>query len=954
VVGISASEPAAVVPTGLNTANQYLIYRNTYYWDRNAYAAAPGDYTKARIFHWLHYASGICSSIPESVKAPLENRVWFNYDGQTSPLFIGTSASPTAIGRVLDDGTTQLQQFRYNALGLVTNAIDPAGRSMTFVYSSNLVDLLEIRQTTGTNDELVARFNYDTRHLVTASWDAAGGLTTNTYNARGQLLTTTNPKGETTTFTHDANGRLLSLDGPLPGSSDQATFTYDAVGRVRTVTSPDGYAVTNSYDDLDRLTNVAYPDGTFTAVTFDKLDAVMTQDRLGRQTHYTYDALRRLTVAEDPLHRVVHYDYCNCGNLTALIDALGRPTRWDYDLEGRVTTKRYVDGSEVHYTYENTTSRLKSVRDEKGQVKVYTYAADNNLHRIAYPVAQVATPAVTFDYDANYNRMTSMQDAIGTTIYTYHPVGTAGALQIASVDGPWADDTVTYQYDALGRLVVRALHGVPQTLAYDALGRTTNVVNALGSFVYTYDGPTDRPLDVRLPNGQTTHFDYFDNRGDRRLQRITCRQPDNTLVSRFTYAYNAVGAVTNWLQELGTVTHDWQAGYDAADQLLGIQDQAAGGGPDYSYGYDAAGNRLQAASGTTNQTFQYNVLNQVVAAAGSPVTNAAYEWDAAGRLTALKRGNVRSEFAYDGLGRCCRIVEKTNGVAGSERHYVWCDLALCEERDGGGVVLRQFFDEGFTADGAVHYYTRDHLGSVREVLGADGQVEARYAYDPFGRRTPLVENVSTAFGFAGAFTHQPSGLSLTLLRPYDSGLGRWLARDPVGEAGGLNLYGYVENDPLNLMDPFGDCGRPWGNLWNAARDSAASAGYLGALWLEGSARAAYDGYQLFSFIQFWRPGGGLDQKIQSVRNFARFFAERNTDLFAKWELKRMIKSWAVDKAKELPMDIVMKGTGLDDFQESEFNPVMRETANRSVQNFRSARSQLHDFFNAPDQNCNCP
>jgi hypothetical protein len=68
----------------------------------------------------------------------------------------------------------------------------------------------------------------------------------------------------------------------------------------------------------------------------------------------------------------------------------------------------------------------------------------------------------------------------------------------------------------------------------------------------------------------------------------------------------------------------------------------------------------------------------------------------------------------------------------------------------------------------------------------------------------------------------------------------------------------------------------------------------------------------------------------------------------------MIKSWAVDKAKELPMDIVMKGTGLDDFQESEFDPVMRETANRSVQNFRSARSQLHDFFNAPDQNCNCP
>ena len=63
--------------------------------------------------------------------------------------------------------------------------------------------------------------------------DSAGQTTTNTYNARGQLLTQTNPKGETTTYTYDSNGYLLAVDGPLPGTSDLVTATYDAYGRTQ-------------------------------------------------------------------------------------------------------------------------------------------------------------------------------------------------------------------------------------------------------------------------------------------------------------------------------------------------------------------------------------------------------------------------------------------------------------------------------------------------------------------------------------------------------------------------------------------------------------------------------------------------------------------------------------------------------------------------------------------------
>jgi RHS repeat-associated protein len=89
------------------------------------------------------------------------------------------------------------------------------------------------------------------------------------------------------------------------------------------------------------------------------------------------------------------------------------------------------------------------------------------------------------------------------------------------------------------------------------------------------------------------------------------------------------------------------------------------------------------------------------------------------------------------------------------------------------------------------------------VVNASNAVVAAYAYDPFGRRIKTSGAENADLGYTGHNWHAATGLWLTHYRAYDAELGRWLSRDPIAEEGGINLYGYVFNNPINLIDPLG-------------------------------------------------------------------------------------------------------------------------------------------------------
>ena len=178
-------------------------------------------------------------------------------------------------------------------------------------------------------------------------------------------------------------------------------------------------------------------------------------------------------------------------------------------------------------------------------------------------------------------------------------------------------------------------------------------------------------------------------------------------------------------------------------------------------------------------------------------------------------GRHETDFAYDGFDRRVRIIETENGVGQSNKVFLWDDdKQIAQRRDRtGATVGRNYFANGFEAGGKDYYYTKDHLDSIREVVASDGTtVEAVYDYSPWGEVTKTGgSGVESDFLYTGHFYHDESDLHLTLYRAYNPKLGMWLSRDPIAENGGINLYAYVGNNPVNWWDPYGlNAAMTWG------------------------------------------------------------------------------------------------------------------------------------------------
>jgi RHS repeat-associated protein len=402
---------------------------------------------------------------------------------------------------------------------------------------------------------------------------------------------------------------------------------------------------------------------------------------------------------------------------------------------------------------------------------------------------------------------------------------------------------------AVGRLLSTELNNSAHATlnshayGYNVGSRRTNQVRADGSCVnYTYDSLGQLKTALGYENGgaarlhekfgylydaagnlnQRTNNALVQTFGVNSLNQLTTGTRSGTL----TVAGTTTSAATNVTVNSQTATgygdnafaREGFALSDGNNPFTAIAQDSLGRGDTnvvtvnlpatVNFAYDQNGNL----TGDGRRTLAYDDENQLVSAI---VTNGS-------------GSSTRSEFSYDGLFRR-RVRKEYTWSSGtwnlaSEIRYLYDGRLVLQERDAnnlpavtytrgidlsgsrqgaggiGGLLARTDHGSGQSA-----FYHADGNGNITALVNGQQLVVARYIYDPFGNTLSRSGALADAnlYRFSSKEYHEPSGLVYYLYRFYDPNLQRFVNRDPIEETGGVNLYGFLYNDPLNWIDPLG-------------------------------------------------------------------------------------------------------------------------------------------------------
>jgi RHS repeat-associated protein len=736
------------------------------------------------------------------------------------------------------DAAGRTTSFLVDRFGMAADITDPGGHHTTIIRSGILPT--RITHPNGWTDTVM----YDTLGRVTRNHPAGGSATDYSYipsnTLSNSIMAIGGPGSRADTVYINAARQVTSVS--LHGLPEQEfVFTYDPLTyRVTSITDNSGHRTTYSYDS--RFGNVAtdtVAGGRVTTRVFDAVgrDSIVAPPGVAAETTF-YDPLNRVTRISASATAIVfgydqlfqtdvydaksnhyHTDFNALGWPINQCDALSACETTRYDASGLVMSTTNRRGHVVSVTRDNIgriTSRVGS-----GLVPNYYSYSTNDRDMVAWNAVEldsvftnpgtIGTPGAPAT-----DSVVTWIDGKRYRIFHQYPTAVASNLitTISSNTGT-TFSTRTVYYSLAGFIDSLKVGGT-------LVGFLSNGEGGGQSFFLLYTRGTSALAThltgaTTFSNGLAGTFQrgyHYDLSG-----RIDQVMIGNTANNQQTLSYDALGRLTGQSTRTG-------CSLIANDSVSGQNYNCTNTVASESYSYDVMGNRTDHGGnyttgnriGTFNGISHYYDLdgNVVQKYDGPSGYNREYWWNAENQLdSARKSGWYREKHEYNAFGKPVRTLyaEGTNAFA-VRRYLLWDGDALIADftpngqRESDYVYLPGTIDRPFgvttgpTSPATLRFNEVDELANVLGTI-ENGSVSQSNSYDPFGKVT-IAGNAESHLFWKGLFWHgDVTGLIYMRNRWYDQETGRFVNEDPAGFDGGLHLYTFSDNDPINGTDPSG-------------------------------------------------------------------------------------------------------------------------------------------------------